>query len=86
MQTRKGHLALEWIIMSSILAIGLIAAAATVRDSLTVETAQAGSAAGMLNQNYTVPEVTLGTDRAGNTYTISGSTFAGNSVTTIKFN
>lgn len=82
--TRKGQMALEWIIMSTILAFGLIAAAAAVRDSISVETAQAGNAAGALNQNFSAPAVTF-TGRGYITYTISGSSYSGNEATTIRF-
>lgn len=50
----EGVLTFEWILLTSILVLGLIAALGTVRDALVNELADLAGAAHSINQSYSV--------------------------------
>jgi Flp pilus assembly pilin Flp len=50
----EGVLTFEWILLTSILVLGLIAAMGTLRDALVNELADLAGAAHSINQTYTV--------------------------------
>lgn len=57
-KNRRGVLAFEWILITTLLIIGLVGGLAAIRDATNIKMADVGSAIGNIGTDYNVPAYT----------------------------
>ncbi|MBQ9454945.1 MAG: hypothetical protein Q4A17_14810 [Thermoguttaceae bacterium] len=73
----SGLLTFEWILLFSLLTIGIVGGVATMRNATNIETAEAAGAITALNQSYTVTASLGGTVRSTGAITYTGTKLSG---------
>ena len=85
MNEEAGVLTFEWILLITILVIGVIAGLAAVRDALNCELADVAQAIGSVDQGYYYSGLATGVNSStvefkGATHTVAGSSYTDSAV------